>query len=521
MRNTVLFAALFLCCVAASAAEVPTGVTRAIAAVTSKPIYAHSPFGIFLADRSTGETLIDQSGEKMFVTGSIMKTYSTASALAAYGPEYRFRTPVYRTGSVNAGLLRGNLVLVASGDFSFGLRDRPDGTLTFNSFPQIDHNYADTGFPGPALVPNSHPLSALDELARKVRAAGIRRVDGNVAIDDRLFAGYNGWPDGLIAPIWVNENVIDITATPMSPEQPAKIDWRPRTAAVSVISKVTTAAPGTKNEPLSVKHVGPNRVEVSGQIAADAKPTLVIAPILHPADFARTAFIEALARAGVSVAASAPGLNPVRLLPNAGSYNAGIMVAQHVSPPLSQFVKVILKVSYNRGADLMVCLVAAKHGSRNCTDGLAAEVKTISALGVSPQSTIVYDGAGSEDNGRTSPADEATFLRTLFSVPWGHYVHDGMAILGVDGTQAMNGVGTPAAGKVRIKDGTRLIGSPSGQVYLPAKTQVGYIDAKSGRQLVYGIFLNDIPTTAESSFKDFQTADRDEASVVEAIQADY
>ncbi|MBV8354719.1 MAG: hypothetical protein JO101_05335, partial [Candidatus Eremiobacteraeota bacterium] len=87
--------------------------------------------------------------------------------------------------------------------------------------------------------------------------------------------------------------------------------------------------------------------------------------------------------------------------------------------------------------------------------------------------------------------------------------------------QATNQVGTPAAGKVRIKDGTRLIGSPSGQAYLPAKTQVGYIEAKSGRRLVYGVFLNDIPTTPANAFEAFTTADHDEGAIVSAIQQSY
>ena len=84
-------------------------------------------------------------------------------------------------------MLSGNLVLVASGDFSFGLRDQPDGTLAFNSFPEIDHNYADTGFAGAAIVKGSDPLAALDQLAADVRKAGITEIDGDVAIDDRLF----------------------------------------------------------------------------------------------------------------------------------------------------------------------------------------------------------------------------------------------------------------------------------------------------------------------------------------------
>jgi serine-type D-Ala-D-Ala carboxypeptidase/endopeptidase (penicillin-binding protein 4) len=103
-----------------------------------------------------------------------MMTYATGAALAAYGPGYRFRTPVYRQGLLRRGVLGGDLILVASGDFSMGLRDRKDGTLGFNSLPEVDHNDAGTGPAGPALVPGSDPLAGLDRLARTVRAAGVR-----------------------------------------------------------------------------------------------------------------------------------------------------------------------------------------------------------------------------------------------------------------------------------------------------------------------------------------------------------
>jgi D-alanyl-D-alanine carboxypeptidase/D-alanyl-D-alanine-endopeptidase (penicillin-binding protein 4) len=82
----------------------------------------------------------------------------------------------------------------------------------------------------------------------------------------------------------------------------------------------------------------------------------------HPPEFARTAFIEALQRAGVTVTAPATGRNPVALLPPKGSYRAADRVGQHVSATLAQFAKLIRKVSYNRGADLMVCLAAVQDG---------------------------------------------------------------------------------------------------------------------------------------------------------------
>jgi hypothetical protein len=46
------------------------------------------------------------------------------------------------------------------------------------------------------------------------RDSGISRVNGDVVIDDRLFTPFNGFPDGLISPIWVNENLIDALVTP-------------------------------------------------------------------------------------------------------------------------------------------------------------------------------------------------------------------------------------------------------------------------------------------------------------------
>jgi PBP4 family serine-type D-alanyl-D-alanine carboxypeptidase len=502
---------------ARAAPEIPASVAAAIEQVTSKPKYAHSSWGFRVLDLATGEVLLDDAGSRMFIPGSIMKVYSTSTALQAYGPDHRFRTPVYRLGRVTEGVLGGHLVLVAAGDFSFGLRERPDGTLAYNSFPEIDHNYADIGAPGAALVPNSHPLAALDELAGQVRAAGIRQVRGNVVIDDRLFDTYRDWPDGLIAPIWVNENVIDITTTPTSVGKRATVDWRPKTAAVGVVSEVTTVAGDAK--PLTIDSPRPGIVRIRGEIAANSAPVLRISPIPDPAAFARTAFIEALGRAGVRVSAQPTGANPSPLLPHDTSYPASQKIGEHVSPPFSQFIKVILKVSYNRGGDLMVCLTAARAGSRDCKVGIGQEIDLITRHGVSRDSTVVFDGAGSVDDGRTSPADATTFLRSITDESWGSSIRGGMAILGVDGTQATNGVGTPAAGRVQLKDGSRVAAGPGGyQGIILAKTLIGYIEAASGRQLTFAAFLNDAPFL---SFDDFTAADHDVAAIAVALQGGY
>lgn len=495
-------------------ADIPISISDTLRNIEAKAMFAHSSWGIHVVDLATGNVLIDEAGGKSLLPASVMKIYSIATALHGYGADYRFHTPVYRLGEIKDQVLAGDLVLVASGDFNFGLRNQPDGTLAFNSLPALDHNSTYTGFPGGAYVKDSDPLAALDALATQVKAAGIAEIKGDVAIDDRLFETYRGFSAGPIAPIWVNENDIDIMVTPTKAGAKSQIDWRPKSVAINVENDVTTVA-GTAG-PLEVTTPRPGVIKVSGTIALDSPPILTISQITDPTAFARIAFIEALARAGVKVAV-AP-LGSPGTLPDAAMYGDANRIAEYVSPPLSEFVKVIQKVSYNRGADLMVCLAAVKAGSRDCGKGLAEVLKLLAEHGISPTSTYVFDGAGTSPNNRTTPSDLARFLREIAPTPWGAAIHDGMAILGVDGSQALNGAGMPAAGHVRIKDGDTVAGSASGILVALAITQAGYIDANSGRQLVYSLMVNNVPFP---SLEEFAAARADVAAVVVAIQQGY
>ena len=167
-----------------------------------------------------------------------------------------------------------------------------------------------------------------------------------------------------------------------------------------------------------------------------------------------------------------------------------------MSPPLSEYVKVVLKVSYNRGADTMLCLVAVHAGSRDCLDGIAPEVATIRELGVPENGVLVFDGAGSDDYNRVTPAAMNAFLRGLSEQPYGSVVRDSMPVLGVDGSLATTLSDSPAAGKVQAKTGTRATTSPDEQTILLAQTLVGYITAASGRELVASVFMNNMPLSS-------------------------
>jgi D-alanyl-D-alanine carboxypeptidase/D-alanyl-D-alanine-endopeptidase (penicillin-binding protein 4) len=477
-----------------SAATGPQNLTTALAAIENEPQFARTTWGYQVLDQKSGRVLASQNALSMFDPGSTMKIYSNATALRLYGPNYRFTTPAYRQGTMSGTTLNGNLVLVGSGDLSLGMRDQPNGTMYYENLPEIDQSYANTGLPD-AVEPPGNPLTGLNQIAAKIRASGITQVSGNVVVDDRLFTPYDGFPDGNISPIWVNENLIDALVTPGPVGQAASVSWRPVTPTYNVANKVTTVGAKASTS-LQIIEPTPGNLVVTGQIAAGSKPILTVYPVDDPAAFARTAFIEALQQAGVTVTASPTGPNPEPLLPPEGSYQQSDMVGDYVSLPLSQFTSLILKVSYNRGADLMTCLAAVKAGSSDCEQGLTAELKTTTQLGVPTKSVFVLDGAGSDDQGRTTVNAFTTFLRGLTSTSYGAAFRNSLPVLGRSGTMANVLPTSQVAGHAQLKTGNREIGSPTGQIMLLGNSLAGYLTTKSGRHVTFAVILGNLPVTS-------------------------
>jgi D-alanyl-D-alanine carboxypeptidase len=188
--------------------------------VINRPVYRHALFGIEIYSLDSQKCLYSLNGDKLFTPGSTTKLLTEGTALQLFGPDYRFHTFLYRTGEVDSqGELKGDLVLVASGDPNLSNRMQPDGSL---AFADEDHSY---GGPGSRLVPGD-PLVVINDFARQIAAAGIKRVRGNVAVDVSLF------PEGqrelgtnvVISPITLNDNVIDVTIEPGTADGgPAKL----------------------------------------------------------------------------------------------------------------------------------------------------------------------------------------------------------------------------------------------------------------------------------------------------------
>ncbi|MGA3224168.1 MAG: D-alanyl-D-alanine carboxypeptidase [Acidobacteriaceae bacterium] len=489
-----------------SSAKVPADVK----AVFDKPVYKNAVWGLRIVDLDTGKELMDLQPHCNFYIGSVRKVFTVGQLLNQVGPTHRYNTPVYRQGELSsAGVLHGNLVLVASGDLTMGGRTNPNGTVAITNF---DHNEADSL--GNATLATPNPLAGYIELARQVAKSSVKEVSGNVIIDDRLFQPFNFRGQFDVRPIFVNGDLVDLSIRPTSPGQPASVSWRPVSAALGVENKLMTSGRQSKSTialdpvvPLCIGKTG-CRATINGQIPIDFVPPLTnkyplvqAFRITQPSNYARTIFIEALKAAGVKIHAAPVAENPAQQLPAKGSYTPDAKLAELKGLPYSETAKLILKVSYNIGADTSLVLYGLTQGVDNMSDALRVERKDLATnYGIAEDEYHFVDGSG---GGPTTAINRAVtkMLIDLKAKPSFPVFFNDLPKLGVDGSLGFvtdfksDPTLAGATGRVTAKTGTFVHGDSAG-LMLKGQAFGGYITTRQGKHLVYELVVNNVVITS-------------------------
>ncbi|AKB78079.1 D-alanyl-D-alanine carboxypeptidase [Methanosarcina horonobensis HB-1 = JCM 15518] len=476
--------------------------------------YDHAWWGILVEDLDTGEVIYQVNPEKMFSPGSTTKLYTGAAALDVIGADYRFETPVYARGHVDSsGNLNGDLILVASGDLTTGGRTTPDGKIAYTD---LDHG--DANSLGNAVLTTPDPLSGLNQLAQQVSDAGIKSVSGEVIIDDRFFDKIDppdSASDYTLTPIVINDNLIDITVKPSQPGREAEVDWRPKTAAYKVEANVITADPDEAAQ-LEILTGGPGVIKISGQIPAGNGPVVQTYRVENPSSFARSLLIEALEREGVKINAQVRGNNPSDLLPPSMDYSDMERVVLLTSPPFSENLKLILKVSQNMHADSLLPLMAVKEGKRSFWDGLTIERTFLEKAGLDLNSLSISDGRGNSPADFMTPRNTVNLLKYMSSRDDSQVYLDALPILGVDGSLATSiSPESPVKGKVQAKTGTTAkYDAVNDRIIVSSKALAGYMTTSEGRRLAFAVYVNNVPV---ENIEELEQVGNDLGSVCEAI----
>ena len=127
--------------------------------------------GLFVMDAESGRVVCGMAARRPRPLASNMKLFTTATALARFGPKYRIATKVLRDGALDRdGVLRGNLYLKGGGDPALGVPafyDRYLGGMGTNLFA----------------------------LKRQIREDGVGTVTGRLYADDSVFDRLRGVAD--------------------------------------------------------------------------------------------------------------------------------------------------------------------------------------------------------------------------------------------------------------------------------------------------------------------------------------
>lgn len=465
--------------------------------VMDRPEFRHAFFGVAFYSLGDGRMVWSYNANKLFVAASTTKLVTEGSALQLLGGDYRFHTRVYGTGGVNNGTVEGDLVLVGSGDPNLSGRIQPGDQLAFEN---VDHAY--DASPDTRAVPGD-PLAVIRELASQVAAKGIKRVTGRVLVDASLFReGERELGTGtVISPIMVNDNLVDLTigAGPQA-GAPTTVQVTPTSPYVKFVNKSTTAAAGTRPSITWSSDVtdpdGTHTVTISGTFPADKQPILFSYAVPEPSRFAEVVFADALRAQGVTVnLATAAAQREYRGVPTL--YTTANVVAEHVSPPFTEEVKVTLKVSQNLHASatpFIVKSILARADSAKT--GFDLEHDLLQRAGLDLGGAQQTDGAGGD--ARFSPDFMVHYLEYMSKQPNFNAFFRALPVLGKDGTLWNVQTSSPAAGHVFAKTGT--LGNYDAlnrKMVISAKGLAGYLTTASGKRYAVAIYVNNVAVSLD------------------------
>ncbi|MGB7283882.1 MAG: D-alanyl-D-alanine carboxypeptidase/D-alanyl-D-alanine-endopeptidase [Candidatus Acidiferrum sp.] len=425
-------------------------------------------WGLLIIDAKTGETLYAKNADNYFVPASNMKLFTTALALAKLGPDYRFHTTLETHGTISPdGTLSGDLVLVGRGDpnlsnrkFPFELKEEFDGA----------------------------PEKVLAELADALVARGVKEISGDVIGDDSYFLRErypNGWEiddivweyGAAISAIVVDDNTVTLTLTPGEKKgSPVLAEVVPATPDFTVQNDVTTSAAEVKSDLTLTREPGANLVVVRGTLPARSAPRKLVLAIQEPALHAASLLAGLLAHSGVKIdgkirAVHVPDSDP----------SPREVLAEHVSVPLGDSVKLINKISQNLHAEMLLRTVARQSGLwATPEDLLKIPQDFYAAAGIAADDVIQTDGSGLSRHDLVTPRAVVALLKYAQEQTWFAPYYASLPVAGVDGSLQDRMKGTLAEGRIHAKTGS----------VEHVRTLSGFAELPDGRRLIFSFLGN-------------------------------
>lgn len=386
---------------------------------------------------------------------STMKLVTTFAALDLLGPAYVWKTEAFASGTVNDGVLAGDLHLRGGGD----------PKLTYDQFGR---------------------------LLRQIRARGIREIRGDLVLDRGAFAvgvadparfdaqpmrPYNVAPDALL----LNFKAVTLQLMPDLEKKTLTVGMEPAPANLDLINKVTLGngngnGCGDWKERLradTFSHGPTTRLVLTGSFPQSCGEQRWNLAVQEPPQFVLGVFLQLWAELGGTLTG---GVREATVPAEARA------IAVLPSPTLAEVVRDINKFSNNVMARQLFLTLGMEAGRRPATadDAEAAVRSWLGARGFNVPDLVLENGSGLSRRERISAEGLGRLLQAAWKSAVMPELMASLPVTATDGTMKKRLKQNGVAGQAHIKTGS-LEG---------VRSIAGYVLDKSGRRWIVVFFVN-------------------------------
>lgn len=423
----------------------------------TNPRLTYAQYAISVKDVKTDSVVVAINEKKSMTPASIVKLYTTSAALQELGKDFRFKTVVGYTGTIQKGVLKGNLIIIGGGD----------PTLGSKFFPQSKQ--------------------FVDSIVQAIKKKGIQSIDGLIVLDCSLY-GKEAIPQSWVwedfgkdyatgvYPLSFYDNVFSITLKTGNVGDTAKITQVFPAEMSTTIQNNAIVGDDKSQEPSILGNPEELSRIVSGVVPANRNSYIVRGAMPSPPDAFGMEIKQALFRANMVK------YNQEYIVKYDPFFKDGMdTVLVLLSPELELIVGITNYHSNNSYAEHMLKYMGyAKQNKGTFEAGTQVVQKHFADLGMTSQGAMLYDGSGlSRYNTTTAShmteflikkyqqgADTSTFFRSL-------------PISGKPSTLRSYDFPSYMIGKINAKTGSMN----------RVRNMAGYMTTKSGKRVAFCVMI--------------------------------
>ncbi|MEM9849175.1 MAG: D-alanyl-D-alanine carboxypeptidase/D-alanyl-D-alanine-endopeptidase [Bacteroidota bacterium] len=459
MRTSITMSLLFCVLLAAQA---QTSIQGKVNQLGQAANLQTGQLGVMVLNVSTGKVLASYNADKTMIPASTMKAVTTASALKMLGASYQFKTELQYDGTLENGVLRGNLYIKGYGDPSLGSAEM-EAAMGMEELLQTWVN--------------------------AVKKMGIRSIEGAVIGDASYFrgdiAGRNWqWADlgnYYASGAWglnFHENLyrLSFQQTAKLGATPKVVKTKPFVPNIEFINELQSAGSNTGDNAYIYGGPYANTRIIRGTIPVGRSLFTIKGSIPNPPLFTAHHLREKLIASGITVSEKLQSSTAAK------SNQKRQILHTHYSPTLVDIAKRANFKSVNLYCESMIRAIGAKNGAKNSLAGGIEAIETYWASeGVDMHGFFIQDGSGLSARNGTTPNQLACILqqiakdKALFDT-----FYSTLPVGGQSGTIKYLFKNTAAAGNIRAKSGS------IGRV----RAYTGYAKNRAGQLLAFAVIAN-------------------------------